>query len=292
MEIRQIRYFLAVARHLSFTRAAETLHLSQPPLSLQIKKLEDEMGTRLFVRAGHSVHLTAAGEAFVPRAQRILDELAEAVSAVQETARGMSGRLHLGFVGSASHTIVPKIVGHLRQWHPKAQLVLSDRTNSELLAGLSRRDIDLAILRAPVSADGFDMLSILREPFMAVMAENHHLAGHDSVTLRELAGIGLIMIPRHIAPMLSDTILGQFANKGLLPLINHELRGLQTILDSVAAGLGVAIQPDSVRNIRSAGLVYLPISDMEAHAELCIVYQNDTENRLVSSIVALFGGER
>lgn len=292
MEIRQIRYFLAVARHLSFTRAAEALHLSQPPLSLQIKKLEEEIGTRLFVRAGHSVHLTAAGETFVPRAERILTELSEAISAVQETARGISGRLHLGFVGSASHTMVPRIVRHLRQWHPKAQLMLSDRTNSELIAGLSNRDIDLAILRAPVNVEGFGTLSILREPFMAVIAEDHYLAGRDCVTLRELASTGLIMSPRHIAPALSDTILGQFAEKGLVPQINHELRGLRTILDSAAAGLGVAIQPESVGNIRSSGLVYLPISDMNAQAELCLVYQHDAENRLIDSVVAMFQRDR
>lgn len=288
MELRQIRYFKAVAEERSFTRGAQRVAVSQPPLSLQIKKLEEELGSELFVRGRTEVTLTTAGAALLPNANRILAAVADAVEAVQNAAKGVTGVLRIGFVASASFDLIPRFVRALQARHPRIEVRLVDGTTRKQIELIHSGELDFGLVRLPID-DGRLVSSVIkREKFVFVANESHPLAVRNKpVRLAELKDETFVFFPRKFAPPFFDLFISSCNSAGFSPSILHELEQIQTCLDVVASGIGVSVQPESVRSVRSAGLAYLPIEDFDRHAEIGLIHAENATSPIILSAIEI-----
>ena len=218
VELRQLRYFVAVAEELHFRRAAVRLHISQPPLSQQIAALEHELGVRLLERTRRRVELTPAGEAFLRDARATLAELDVAVSSARAIDAGLEGVLRVGFVGSALLSIVPTTVQRFRRTRPGAEIELRERSTVEQLRAVSTGLVDVGLVRPPIEADETMHVEVVRrEHTVAALPEGHPLAELRRVPLRRLAAEPLVLFPRRQAPGYHDLLIGRLAATGVTP---------------------------------------------------------------------------
>jgi DNA-binding transcriptional LysR family regulator len=259
MELRQLRYFLAVADELHFGRAAEKLHMSQPPLTVQIRRLEKELGAALFDRSTRKVSLTPVGEAFQKRVRAVLVDLDDAVAEVHDVGSGRRGRLRVGFVSSASYTVIPEAVRRFRELQPRVDLVLRPLTSGEQVEGLLEGELDLGLIRDPEPAPGLALDSLLTEDLVAVLPERHHLASQRSVSPDDLAGEGMILFPYRLMPGFVSQVLRIF-KPGRIPHVVQQAIHQETVVGLVAAGLGISILPESISRVQTAGVALRPIS--------------------------------
>src|SRR5882757_1994142 len=186
LELRHLRYFVAVAEELHFGRAAVRLHLAQPPLSQQIRKLEEILGYPLFVRTSRAVRLTAAGEVFLERARRTLRSVQEDIEEARSIGRGDEGSLRVGFIGSGMLTPLPEMLGRYRQLYPRVQLQLSETYTANIAASLNRGMLDAGFLRDGGPIDGLHVETLFSEPFVAVLPQKHRLAGRSMISPADL----------------------------------------------------------------------------------------------------------
>ncbi len=286
MELRQLRYFVAVAEELHFRRAAARLHLSQPPLSQQIARLEEELGCRLLSRTRRRVELTAAGEAFLRDARAMLNELEVAVATVRRIDTGQAGRLRVNFVGSALLSIVPGIVQRFRRGRPSVEIELRERSTLEQLHALRTGVIDVGLVRPPIDPD--DALRaevVMREPTVAAIPAAHALAKLRWVPLARLAAEPLVLFPRAQAPGFHDLLTGRLAATGTSPKVAQYAPEMMTIIGLVAAGIGVSPVPASVARLALDGVTYRPLRGAP-DTELLAVTRADDESPLVKAFVA------
>src|SRR5579875_59331 len=271
MELRQLRYFVAVAEELHFRRAAARLHVSQPPLSQQIAALERELGHRLLDRTRRRVALTAAGESFLRDARLMLAELDVAVSSARAIAAGQSGVLRVTFVGSALVSTVPASVQRFRRARPGVEVGLRERSTVEGLRALRTGAVDVALVRPPIEPDEqLRTTAVLRERTVAALPEHHPLAQLRRVPLRRLAGQPLVMFPRAQAPGFHDLLMGRLAATGAPPHVVQYAPEMLTIIGLVAAGIGVSPVPASLAHLALDGVTYRPLAGAP-HAELVAV---------------------
>jgi len=260
MELRHLRYFVAVAEEGHVTRAAERLGIQQPPLSQQIRALEAELQVQLFRRKPRGVELTQAGQALFAEAQAILRQVDHAVTAARRTARGEAGRIGLGFTSSASfHPLVPQIIRDYRETHPGVALSLEESGTGELVAALLEERLDAAFVRSPVGpAEGIAVHSVLDEAMVAALPGGHMLAGPAArpLALAALAAETFILYRRPLGPGLYDAIIAACQRAGYSPTIGQEAPRMLATLSLVAAGLGVTLVPQSMRRLRVHGVVY------------------------------------
>src|SRR6266481_5365518 len=260
MELRHLRYFVAVAEEGHVTRAAERLGIQQPPLSQQIRALEAELQVQLFRRKPRGVELTQAGQALFAEAQAILRQVAHAVTAVHRTARGEAGRIGLGFTSSASfHPFVPQSIRDYRETHPGVALSLEESGTGELVASLLEERLDAAFVRSPIGpAEGIAVHSVLDEAMLAALPAGHALAGPAArpLALAALAAETFILYRRPLGPGLYDAIIAACQRAGYSPQIGQEAPRMLSTLSLVAAGLGVTLVPQSMRRLRVHGVVY------------------------------------
>lgn len=262
IELRLWRQFAAVAEELHFGRAAARLHMTQPPLTQAIAHLETLLGVRLFDRSKRSVQMTAAGAALLPQ---VLDLLARA-QALPAQARaadaGEVGRLRLAFVSTAGFSLLPEWVRVFRERNPRVQLELLEATGDMQLQAFERHDIDAGvILHSPGFAPpGLQSRRVAREPLVLALPEQHPLAGKASLVLDEVLGLPLVIFPRRILPSLYDAIFGMYHAAAQSPAVAQEAIQMQTIVNLVSAGLGVAWVPDSVRQFQRPGVVYRSVA--------------------------------
>lgn len=262
IELRLWRQFAAVAEELHFGRAAARLHMTQPPLTQAIAHLEVLLGVRLFDRSKRSVQMTAAGEALLPQ---VLDLLARA-QALPGQARaadaGEVGRLRLAFVSTAGFSLLPEWVRAFRERHPLVRLELLEATGDMQLQAFERRDIDAGvILHSPGFAPpGLQSRRVAREPLVLALPEQHSLAARASLALDAVLGQPLVIFPRRILPSLYDAIFGMYHAAAQSPEVAQEAIQMQTIVNLVSAGLGVAWVPDSVRQFQRPGVVYRSVA--------------------------------
>ena len=261
MELRHLRYFVAVAEERHVTRAAKRLGIQQPPLSQQIRALETELEVQLFRRKPRGVELTQAGEALLAEARVILDRVAHATSAARRAARGEAGRIGVGFTSSASfHPFVPRVIRAYRETHPLVALSLEESGTAELVEGLRAERIDAAFVRSPIGSPAeLTVHSVLEEEMVAVLPAGHHLA--DSATairmpLAELAAETFILYRRPLGPGLYDAIIAACQRAGYSPQIGQEAPRMLSTLSLVAAGLGVTLIPASMQRLRVDGVAY------------------------------------
>lgn len=290
MEIRHIRYFIAVAEELNFTRAAERLCIAQPPLSLQIKQLEEELNVCLFQRSKHSVALSEAGHAFLSYAHGVLALLDEARERVIGVARGECGHLKVAFNGSTSRVVLPRLFERHQCMRPEVQLILSDLTTAQQVAALERGDIHVGIARQPPRRSSILVEPIWSEPLCLVMPRGHPMSAKPRIEGAELQGMPMILCsPKH-SPTLYETSLKVCRKLGFFPNVRHQLNSIYSVLSLVAAGHGVAILPAGANTLRSDDLVFRPIEGA-GHSEVCLLWRADTESLAVREFVAMAKAE-
>jgi DNA-binding transcriptional LysR family regulator len=273
MELRHLRYFIAVAEEKHMTRAAERLGIQQPPLSMQIRALEQELDVQLFRRQPRGVELMDAGLAFLDRARVILDQVDRALATTRRTARGEQGRVAVGFTSSAPfHPFVPRVIRAFREISPLVSLVLEESGSSELVQGLHNEEIDAAFIRSPV-ADVVDLTvrPLLQEKMVVALPKGHPLASSGRkkksaqraapLALADLAKETFILYKRPGGPGLYDTIITACRGAGFSPHVGQEAPRIISTLNLVAAGLGVSLVPESLRRLQMDGVVYRRLAD-------------------------------
>ena len=251
-----MRYFVAVAEELHFRRAAERLHMSQPPLSNQLRRLEEELGCPLMTRSRRRVELTPAGEAFLADARRVLAGLDEAAETARRIHAGRAGRLRVSFVGSALLSLVPNVVRRYRAARPDVELQLRERSTEEQLRELRAGSIDVALVALPVDAPDLRTEVVLREPAIAALPARHPLAKLRRVPLAQLAAEPLVLFPRDQAPGLHDRLLASLSGPDGGPTVAQYAPETQTIVALVAAEIGVSLVGASVQRLALPGVTY------------------------------------
>jgi DNA-binding transcriptional LysR family regulator len=253
LELRHLRYFVAVAEELHFGRAAERLHLSQPPLSQQIRKLEEILGYELFTRTSRSVALTAAGHAFLERAHRTLRNVQRDIDETRGIGRGEVGSLNIGFVGSAMLTTLPGIFRAYRAANPQVQLRLAESFTARVAEGLDNGSLDAGILRdsdqAATPGTNLTVRTLYSEPFLAILPANHPCARQRSISPGVLRGEPFVFYPRSAGARAFDKPMSLFDPYGFRPQVVQEASHWLTILSLIGTGFGVSIAPACVRRI-------------------------------------------
>lgn len=255
MDLRHLRFFLALADELHFTRAARRLGIAQPHLSQEIQRLEREVRVELVRRTRRHVELTPAGEAFRDGAADVLERLSELVDAAQRAARGETGRLVVGFVGSAAWDPFPEVVRRFRTERPDVRVVLEEGTTPQGLEGLRKGAFDVAIVRAmSLEEPGLILDAVRREPFVAALPRDHRLAGRRSIALTDLAGEPWIAFEYTAGPGLHAQLIRACEDAGFRPRIAQTSGNIPVMMSLVAGGLGVALVPAQVRTLRPRGV--------------------------------------
>jgi DNA-binding transcriptional LysR family regulator len=286
VELRQLRYFVAVAEELHFRRAAERLHISQPPLSQQIRALEDELGFALLIRTRRRVSLTPAGEAFLRDARALLGELDGAVATARRIDAGQTGRLRINFVGSALFSIVPGTVERFRRSRPAVELELRERPTADQLRAVRTGLADVGLVRPPIEDDGgLSVRTVLRERTVAALPAGHGLASLSRVPLRRLAAEPLVLFPRDQAPGFHDLLIDALAGVGSAPRVIQYAPEMLTIIGLVAAGTGVSLVPASVQRLALDGVAYRAVTGAP-RSELAAITRAGEDSALVRAFVS------
>jgi DNA-binding transcriptional LysR family regulator len=262
MELRHLRYFVAVADTMNFRRAAANLNMTQPPLSQQIQQLEAELGFQLFHRRGRSIELTVTGRVFLEHAQDILAQVDEAVRHARQTARGYNGRLHIGFVASAAYRLLPGLLRGFREQFPDIDVTLHSMTSDEQLDALQDARIDVGFCRVAVDdipPDTIHAQTIFREPLCIVLPGQHALSQQADIALHHLADEPFVRFPRHLGKSLFDAITDACQQAGFTPVVQQEATQMTTIVGLVAAGIGVSVLPASVMDVPHPDVTYTPL---------------------------------
>lgn len=256
VELRHLRYFLAVAETLHFSKAAERLGMAQPPLSQQIKRLEEIVGHRLFDRTTRGVKLTLAGQLLEERARSTIEKVQDDLAQVRRLGRGEEGTLTVGFSGSVMFTELPAAIGAYRRRYPKVELRLRELVTAAQIAALLDGTLDLAFLRDGDSTDGVEMTTVLREPYVAVLPDAHPLSGKRSLRVGDLRNEPFIFFARRMGPLAFDRTIACCERGGFRPNIVQEAPQWPTLVRLVAAGLGVTLAPACVAKIVIPGAAY------------------------------------
>jgi DNA-binding transcriptional LysR family regulator len=277
-ELWQLRYFIAVAEQLHFGRAAETLHISQPPLSRAIRALESRLGVALFARSRRRVELTPEGARLLEEARRTIGQLERAVLELRGMASGEQGRLRIGFVSLADYGVLPGLLKAYKTAHPGVMLALREMLSPEQSLALAAGELDFGLLLPPVSeVAGLEHVVVQRERFVVALPSRHRLARErGKLAVSALAGEPLVMVPREIAPGLYDIVIGLAAKAGISLNVAQEAIQMQTVVSLVSSGLGAAIVPGSVANLGRRGVVYREIADSHPPLDVWLAWPRGT----------------
>jgi DNA-binding transcriptional LysR family regulator len=277
MELRHLRYFLAVAEELNFRRAAERLGIAQPPLSSQIHDLENEIGVSLFRRVPKGAELTEAGVAFSSAAPAVFDMVEQAVRLAQKGGRGEVGQLRVGYTSSASfNQIVPKSLLAFRRAYPAVELALEERNSPQLLDLLDRQRLDAVFIRPGKELPrGFSVTLLDEEPMMVVLPAAHHLSDRYALRMTDLKGEPFVMFSRSLGPGLYDEVIEGCRRAGFEPVVAQRAPQITSIANLVAVELGVSIVPSQVANAHVPGVVFVPIVGDTPIARLALAMRQD-----------------
>jgi DNA-binding transcriptional LysR family regulator len=261
MELRHLRYFVAVSTELKFSKAAGKLHVAQPALSTQIVDLEREIGTALLFRNTRTVQLTAAGKAFLADAQSILAATESAKDKAMRTSRGELGELCIGFFAAPTMLFLPDLIRRYRALYPKVTIRMHELAPDRQLSAFAREEIDVGFTRPPPPGHPDLAVQVLfQESFLAVTPETHPLASRQRINLSELAQEPFVLLDRMVAVGLYDHIIAACREAGFSPQVGHSPDLMSTVLTMVAAEQGVSVVPEGVRTLRSRQVAYVPIS--------------------------------
>ncbi|MGI8334789.1 LysR substrate-binding domain-containing protein [Actinomadura scrupuli] len=289
MDLRHLRYFVAVAEELHFGRAAERLNMAQPPLSQAIRQLETDLGVELLHRTTRRVDLTDAGRSYLARARKILSEVAEAAHEARRVAAGAVGHLAIGCVGSATYSLLPALSRGLSLELPgvdfsfRGEMLVPDQ-----VAALRTGEIDLALLRPPIADLSLSVLPLRRDRLVVAAPADHPLAGLRHVGVTDLRDADLIVHSADRRSVMYDVVLGLFRDAGVEPRIRHEVGETSTLITLVAGGLGVAVVPEPVTALALEGVVFRPLAQPVVSVDLAIAHRTDrTEPHLARAVSAI-----
>ena len=269
MELRHLKYFVAVADELHFGKAAKKLHIAQPALSKQVMDLENELGLKLFDRTRRAIQLTDAGSYFFKEARQLLLQVEQTSENARRIDRGHAGRLVVGFVGSVIHTFLPERVRAFRERYPDVELVLQEISTAEQIKSLQDKRIDVGV-HYPHGHDAtLSSQSIAHASLMAVLPKKHALASRKSLHIRELAREPFIANTRSSEPVVRDAFIAMCHVAGFSPRITQEAGQVQTVLGLVASGLGVCLLPDFIKNIKRPDVQYIPLTGSPPTGKTC-----------------------
>ncbi len=291
MELRHLRYFAALAEELHFGRAAAKLHISQPPLSMQIRALEEELGVMLFNRTQRHVALTQAGHVLLQEARQILARVEQAVLVTRRAGRGEIGELAVGFISVADYNVLPLVLREFRRKFPLVNLTLREATTDAQVRDLVAGRLDVGFLLPPVTEPALESVPILREPLIAALPEKHPLAKKPGkLALEKLKDEPFILFPRPNAPGLYDDVVSCCKAAGFSPRVEQEAIQMQTIISLVSAELGVALIPASLTNLRRTGVVYKPLRQQSPLTEIRLAWRRGDELPALRVFVDLAAG--
>jgi len=270
MELRHARYFVAVAEELHFGRAAKRLHMAQPPLSHQIRELEQELGVSLFKRTSRRVELTVHGHLFLKEARALLDQAQRAVELMKASQRGEHGSVVLGFVTSACYSVLIPTLREFHSRYPKVDIRCREMPPVVQIESLHRGAIDVGFLRTPIRDGSIQIRLLLRESLVLALPEDHPAATKSEVHLKEFTNEPLVLFVREQGPALFDQIIATCRQAGFNPQLTQVANEMQSMLGLVAAGMGVSLVPSSIRNLQRPGVVYKTVAGKTAEIELSL----------------------
>ncbi|NWB86637.1 LysR family transcriptional regulator [Pseudomonas gingeri] len=290
MELRHLRYFIAVAEELHFGRAAEVLGISQPPLSQQIQALEQELGARLFDRTNRRVELSEAGRLFLQEARLVLAQVDKAADVARRAQLGELGELKIGFTSSAPfNSTIPQAIFAFRQAFPAVHLNLREMSSKTVADGLMDESIEVGLMRPLALPEALSVVELMHEPLVAVLSAKHPLAGgsEGGMYLSELALEPFVFFPRSYGSGLYAQLLTLARQAGFSPHFAQEAGEAMTIIGLVAAGLGVSVLPASYQRIRIDGVVYRPLLDPDAVSAVWLVQRKDQKSPMAKAFIEL-----
>jgi len=289
IENRQLRYFVAAARELHITRAAEALHIAQPALTQNIHQLEGELGVALFHRIRKRISLTEAGHVFLAEAERSLNQLELAVRSAQKTARGELGKLAIGFTSIAGLIFVPKLVSDFRKRYPGPMIVLREMGAADQEAALRNDSIDVGVSYGPQKAGEFSVRQLQPDRLIVALPRTHRLARRSRVDLGDLASDRFILPSQETAGALAGAISEECRHAGFLPETGHEIitATVQTTLGLVSAGLGVSLLPGAVRPFSRKGVVFRPLTRPRVNISLKVLWRPRDTSPVLLNLLAL-----
>jgi DNA-binding transcriptional LysR family regulator len=286
MEFRHLRYFLVLAEELHFSRAAQRLSMSQPPLSLNIQQLEASVGARLFQRNSKGVRLTPAGEALVPRARALLEQAQEAARHARDVERGLEGRLQLGFVGAMLYRQLPQLLKRFQDAHPRLRVVLRELNSQDQLVELVHGQLDVGFVHNTRLPAGVAQITFSREAFVCCLPADHPLARRRRLDLSLLQDEAFVLFARSVSPDYYERILSICAQAGFRPEVRHEVRHWLSVVSLVSQGLGVALVPASLRHSRLGGAVFVPLAAPAAESHAYCVWREANESVALGAFLA------
>lgn len=288
MDFRHIQQFVVLAETLNFRRTAEKLHMAQPPLSVSIRKLEQELGVALFDRGKDGVKLTKSGEAALEEAQKALFHANQFKLAALAASTGVGGRLRIGFVGSATHEVLPKLIARFRRAFAGIELDLREATSIRIMDELEQEQMDVGVVRIPVaSGSGIRLTTLQTETFVLAVARSHPLADEANVKLKDLAEEEFILYAGSDAPGLRMAALHACQLRGFMPKVVQEAIQVQTVLSLVEANMGVALVPSISKRFVSRSVVYKTLIDFPASASIGIslAWKESTQSQAVRNFI-------
>lgn len=289
MELRHLRYFSVLADELHFGRAAQRLAISQPPLSVAIRQLEEAVGARLFDRNSKEVRLTGAGQALRASARRLLRQAEEAALEAREVAAGSAGRLRIGFVGAMLYRGLPQALRAFQASHPAVRTSLTELNSAEQITDLLHDRLDLGFMHTARLPAELQTRLLLGEPFVACVPEGHALARAKRLAPAALQGEAFVMFSRAASPDYHERILAICAQAGFLPEVRHEVRHWLAVVSMVGQGLGVGLVPQAMQRCGMPGVVFRPLQGVAAESEAYGVWRAQTNNVLVAALLDAMG---
>ncbi len=286
MDLRRLRYFVVVAEELNFSRAAERLHMAQPPLSSQIKHLENDLGVLLFDRTGRGVRLTEAGKVLLEEARRVLAQLEQTARMIERVGSGQVGRLSLGFVPSATNEVLPPFLHRFQRSFPDVELFLHEMQPDQVVQRLHDKQIDVGFFYLPFDDSALDFRSVSREPLVVALPETHPLAEEPEIDLRALEREPFILPMRYQLPGLYGQVMEVCCQAGFVPrAVQKDVWLMQTIVGLVAGGTGVALVPASLRNFRRKGVVYRTVRGLSPTVEMGMVWRRGDSSAVLRAFL-------
>jgi DNA-binding transcriptional LysR family regulator len=287
IELRHLRYFVAVAQELNFGRAAKRLKITQPSLSRQIQKLEQELAVKLFERLPSQIQLTRTGELFLVEAQQILAKVEQGIKIIQRANRGEIGQLKIGFQGSAVYDLIPNSIRAFRSSFPNVDVIIQLMGTKEQISALENNQLDLGFVVPPIDNSKLIVETILQEPVIVVLPENHPLAHKTEITIADLGDEPLILASRDRGCGLFEQIFNLYYQADLRPNIIYAAREMQVMLGFVAAGMGISLLPAYVQSLQRLGVVYRSLKPHAPVVELAIAYQNNNYQPTLQAFLAI-----
>lgn len=293
MELRHLRYFVVVAEELHFNRAAERLHMQQPPLSTQIRQLEKELDVKLLERTTRSVQLTEAGSAFLDKAREILHLVEGSADVARRAAQGIIGELQMGFSGSATYSTLPVVASIFREEFPHAALgTQGELLSAPLVEGLLQRRLDVCFGRLRYDVPELDSFVVREEELSVILPARHRLAENDEIDLAELAGDDFVTPTGRAGSAIYEATIQACKTAGFFPTIVQETSQTATLVSLVASGFGVALAPESVRHLNITGAAHRRLSSPRVPTELQAIWRRDNDAPLLRQFLRAIESRR